>query len=110
MTAKGLLIDMEWCTGCHSCEMACQMEHGLPVGQTGIKLCDIGPWEYGEDKWQFSYLPVRTDQCDGCAARVRTGKNPTCVQHCQAKCMEYGPIEELSARMGAGSKKVLFAL
>ena len=37
----GLLIDTEWCSGCHSCEMACQMEHALPVGQTGILLNQI---------------------------------------------------------------------
>lgn len=111
MSAYGLLIDMEWCTGCHSCEMACQMEHGLPVGETGIKLSEIGPWEYGDEgKWQFSYLPVRTDQCDGCADRVAAGKVPTCVHHCQAKCMEYGKISDLAEGMGAGSRKVLFAL
>lgn len=111
MTAFGLMVDMEWCSGCHSCEVACQMEHGLPVGETGIKLCEIGPWEYGnEGKWQFSYVPVITDQCDGCAERTEAGKVPTCVHHCQAKCMEYGPVNELAGQMEPGSKKVLFAL
>lgn len=46
MTEYGMLIDYEWCTGCHSCETACQMEHHLPVGQFGIKLNEIGPFEY----------------------------------------------------------------
>ena len=33
--AYGLLINYEFCTGCHSCEVSCQMEHGLagrPLG------------------------------------------------------------------------------
>ena len=30
--AYGLLIDTEWCSGCHTCEMACQMHNDLPVG------------------------------------------------------------------------------
>ena len=42
MAKYGLLVDAQWCSGCHSCEIACQMEHGLPVGQTGIKVVKIG--------------------------------------------------------------------
>lgn len=108
MAAKGLLIDTEWCSGCHTCEIACQMEHQLPVGQTGILVQEIGPWEIGDGKWQLSYLPALTVQCNGCAERVGKGKLPTCVQHCQARCLEYGDIDELAQKMGP--KKVLCAL
>jgi anaerobic dimethyl sulfoxide reductase subunit B (iron-sulfur subunit) len=106
----GLLIDYDWCTGCYSCEVACQMELGLPVGQYGIKLAELGPWEYEPGVWQFSYVPLPTDQCNLCADRVASGKEPTCVQHCQAKCMEYGPIEVLAAKLADHPKQVLFAL
>lgn len=107
--AYGLLIDTEWCSGCHTCEIACQMEHGLPVGQTGILVNQIGPWEISEGKFQLSYLPSPTSQCDGCAARLDAGKSlPTCVKHCQAQCMEYGTLEELAPKVSG--KKVLFAI
>lgn len=109
MATYGLLIDTEWCTGCHTCEIACQMEHKLPVGQTGILVQEIGPWEIGDGKWQLSYLPALTAQCSGCAERVAKGKLPTCVQHCQARCMEHGPVEELAKKM-EGSNKVLFTI
>ena len=72
MAKYGILVDAQWCSGCHSCEVACQMEHGLPVGQTGIKVVKIGPWVIGDEadeNWQFSYLPIPTKQCDTCAAR-----------------------------------------
>ena len=36
--AYGLLINYEYCTGCMSCEMACSVEHDIPVGQYGIKM------------------------------------------------------------------------
>ena len=49
MAKYGLLVDAQWCSGCHSCEIACQMEHGLPVGQTGIKVVKIGPWVIGDE-------------------------------------------------------------
>ena len=70
MAKYGILADAQWCSGCHSCEVACQMEHGLPVGETGIKVVKIGPWAIGDEadeNWQFSYLPIPTKQCDTCA-------------------------------------------
>ena len=40
---NGLLIDYNFCTGCHSCEAACKVEHGFQTGEWGIKLTQIGP-------------------------------------------------------------------
>ena len=108
MTEYGMLIDYEWCTGCHSCETACQMEHHLPVGQFGIKLNEIGPFEYAPDRWQPSYVPVPTDLCDFCAERQAKGKLPTCQHHCQAQCLEVGPIDELAKKIASKKKLVLF--
>ena len=106
----GILIDYDWCTGCHSCEVACQMEHGFPVGQYGITVFEVGPWEYAPETWQFSYLPTPTDECTLCSKRVALNKKPTCVQHCQAKCMHFGSLSELAARLADHPKQVLFAL
>lgn len=99
---KALLIDARWCYGCHGCELACQTEHGMEVGQNGILVTEIGTWSYMEgnqEKWQKSFLPVPTNQCDGCAERVAEGQQPTCVKHCFANCLEYGEIEELSKKL-----------
>ena len=52
MGAKGLLVDYEWCSGCHTCEVACQLEHGYPSDQWGIKVHEVGPWEYAPKTWQ----------------------------------------------------------
>ena len=35
---KGILVNTEFCTGCHACEVACKKHLDLPVGQFGIKL------------------------------------------------------------------------
>ena len=110
MAKHGLLIDYDWCTGCHSCEVACQMEHGLPVGHYGIKVTELGPWEYAPEKWQLTYLPAPTDQCTLCASRVEAGKLPSCVQHCQAKCIAFGPLEELAKRLADHPKQVVYAI
>jgi len=109
MSANGLLIEYGYCTGCHTCEVACNMEHSIPVGKFGIKLAEIGPWQISEDKWQLSYVPVPTDLCDLCSDRVAKGKQPTCVHHCQADAIRYGAIEELAEQMRGKSHTVLFA-
>ncbi len=109
MARNGLLIDYEYCTGCHSCEMACQVEHDLPPERFGIKIAEIGPWPIDGDVWQYSYVPVPTDECDLCASRVEKGKVPTCVHHCQAAVMKYGPISELALELEKKPQQVLFA-
>jgi len=109
MARYGLLIDYEYCTGCHSCEMACKQEHNLPIGKWGIKLTQIGPWEIEKDQWEYTFIPVPTEQCDLCGERVADGKEPACVHHCQAAVMEFGPVEELAKKMADKPKKALFA-
>ncbi len=101
MSKYALLIDTNWCTGCHSCEIACQVEHGYPADQFGIKLNHVGPWEISEDVWQDEWVPVPTKQCDTCASRRAKGKLPSCVQHCQAACIEFGEADQLLEKADA---------
>lgn len=110
MDKKGLLIDYEYCTGCHSCEIACRNAHDLPLGKWGIKLTEVGPWKVEDRKWEWNYVPVPTELCDLCGERVALGKKPACVHHCQAVCMEYGTLTELTEIMAAKGKKVALFL
>ena len=97
----GLLIDNYWCTGCHTCEIACRNEHDLPIGQYGIKMLVNGPWELMEEgKWEHTYYPVITEYCDFCADRLARGEVPSCQFHCLASVIEYGPLDELAKKMG----------
>lgn len=108
MADLGILIDYEWCTGCHTCETACQMEHGFGVNEFGIKMQEIGPWPYGDDQWVMINIPVPTAQCDFCAERAALGKKPTCMHHCQGQCLKVGPIEELTKELCGKKQQVLF--
>lgn len=93
---KYLVIDYDYCTGCHTCEIACQQEHGLEPEQFGIKLTTIGPDHISEDHWQYEFVPVPTERCDRCGSRLAAGKQPSCVHHCQSGCMYFGTLEELA--------------
>ena len=107
----GLLIDYQYCSGCHACEVACKKEHDLPKGDFGIKILQDGPRQCSDGVWEYDYLPVPTHLCDLCAVRVEAGKLPTCVHHCQAGVMVYGTLEELAAKAKAAAKDkmVIFA-
>ena len=104
---KAILIDYKYCTGCHTCEVACQMRLGLEPGQWGIKLTQIGPDQIEDRKWQYEFVPVPTDRCDRCADRLEAGKQALCVQSCQAGCMSIGDLAELAASID-GEKYALF--
>ncbi len=73
MPRKGLMIDYEYCSGCHSCEVACKQEHGYPVGKGGIHLNEILT-EMPDKRIRIDYIPFPTAYCDLCAARTRKGE------------------------------------
>lgn len=104
----GLLIDYEYCTGCHACEVACIKELNLPLNQYGIKLLTDGARQMPDGKWDLNNIPFPTSLCNLCEDRVAKGKIPSCVQHCQALVMSYGPVKELAEKMAKKPKMVLF--
>ena len=108
---NGLLIDYEFCFGCQVCMMACNKEHGFEDGQYGIELHTMGPRRLPEKgRWEFTYVPVPTELCDLCAKRVEEGRLPTCVHHCNAKVISYGPVAELAEAAAAKPKMVLYTI
>ncbi len=109
MPRYGLLIDYEFCTGCHTCELACKQEHDLPVGKWGIKVMQSGPMEMEPEMWSFNYIPVPNELCDLCRTRVKKGRQPSCVTHCQEGVMKFGTVDELAEFMALKPKTVLFA-
>lgn len=105
----GLLIDYEYCTGCHACEVACVKELNLPLNQYGIKLLTDGPRKMPDsNKWDLNNIPFPTTLCNLCEDRVGKGKMPSCVQHCQSLVISYGPVKELAEKMARKPKMVLF--
>jgi anaerobic dimethyl sulfoxide reductase subunit B (iron-sulfur subunit) len=106
--SEALLINYEYCSGCHTCEIACQQVHGLAPDQFGIEVKQIGPDQISTYHWQYEFFPVPTERCDHCAARVAAGEKPSCVKHCQAGCIDYGSVIELAAKI-TGPKFVLFS-
>ena len=110
---KAILVNYDYCTGCHSCEVACKKHLDLKEGEFGIKVAEVGPYQYSEgdleNRWEWTYMPVITQACDMCAERTEAGKMPMCVQHCQAWCMYYGDTETLVKKIDGENRWALLA-
>jgi Fe-S-cluster-containing dehydrogenase component len=107
MPRNGLLIQYEWCTGCHACEVACKQEHNFSGGMVGIKVYEqvtVGP-----DKVHTDFIPATTRFCDLCAERTKGGEPPACVKLCQATCMMYGPVATLAKAQEKQPRSALWA-
>ncbi len=107
MSQNGLLIEYEYCTGCHACELACQQEHGYPQGPGGITVAEIVT-QTG-DKVNVDFMPTPTHVCDLCAERTKKGDVPACVKHCQAFCIYYGTTAELVKKMEGMHRAAVYA-
>lgn len=106
MNKQGILIDYHYCTGCHTCEVACQQENMYPAGQSGITVTEhilrI------RDGLTIDYVPFLTDLCTLCRSRTVQGLKPACVKHCLAGCMTFGPIDELAREAAKKPKSVMY--
>ena len=105
MSHGALYIDFEFCSGCHSCEVACRTHLGLAPSENGIKVLEDRPYQHGDGTWHWDYLAYPTELCDLCESRIAEGKLPSCVQCCQAKVLEYGTIEECARKLVEKGKK-----
>ena len=68
MSRLALMIDLERCIGCKSCEAACKQEHGLGPGEFRNKVLWLG----GPGRRAFNFLPVTCQQCE----------RPACLRAC----------------------------
>ena len=101
MALMGIKVEVDYCTGCEVCILACQQEHGYEPEEYGVRVTKLGPLHINKDKkdYQYDFIPQFTRWCDLCAERTEKGKDPTCVQHCQTQCLQWGPVEELAHAM-----------
>ena len=62
MKQLNLYIDLEYCTGCHSCEVACKQENNIPPGINHINVFKVGPRMVG-GKLRMDFVPMHCRHC-----------------------------------------------
>lgn len=100
MTQPTILINLQRCTGCWTCSLACKV---------GNQLGDDEWWQYvktlgsgaGIDRpagvWpnlSMSWIPVHTPDCTLCGERTEEGLEPYCVYSCTNDAMTYGDLDD----------------
>lgn len=103
----GLLINYEYCTGCYTCAIACSQEYHWPAGMSGMKVMEVLE-SLPKDKTYLAFLPFPTELRVLCAGRRKEGLEPACVQHCMARIIKGGPVDELAAEMAGHKRMVLW--
>ena len=100
---QALLVNLERCYGCFTCEVACQQEHQLPATEKWIRVQTIGPHQVdGEPAMDF--VPMAGDDCDLCAQRVSAGDQPACVSACPGRALIYGDGPRLLQALRGGQR------
>lgn len=82
MARLALMIDLERCTGCKSCEVACKAEHGLGPGERRNRVLWLGGARASGGP-ALDFVKLACQQCD----------RPACVRACPVapKALEKDP-------------------
>ncbi|MCI9129927.1 MAG: oxidoreductase [Eggerthellaceae bacterium] len=108
---QGILVDYNYCSGCETCVVACQQERGFTEKEFGVTVTKLGPFHIEPDKkhYEYDFIPQFTEWCNLCEERTAKGKLPSCVQMCQAQCMEWGEVSDL-AKKATTPKQVIYSI
>ena len=66
-----LVLDLNRCTGCDTCVVACKLENGIELGSYWNRVLTVGPMGTHPDIEMY-WLPMQCQQCE----------NPSCVHVC----------------------------
>ena len=77
---KFLYHDEALCMGCHSCEVACKMEHDLPAGVNRVRIVTEGPTVV-KGKLELTYKRIRCMHCP----------RPPCIKVCPTNAIKKRP-------------------
>ena len=94
--SKALLYDMEYCTGCFACTVACKQEHGYDADTWGKKVLEQ-IYTFPNGHVQIDNVPFPTKLCDLCKERITSGEDdkPACVKACQGSIIYYGETQDM---------------
>jgi Fe-S-cluster-containing dehydrogenase component len=80
MTRNALVVDLNRCIGCFSCEVACKQQNDVPLGEYWNKVEIVGPMGTHPHIQQY-WLPTMCQQCE----------NAPCIEVCPTGASQRDP-------------------
>lgn len=71
----GMVIDLDKCSGCQACSVACKMENDVDLGVFRSRVYRMGPIGEFPDNLEMFYFPNMCMQCE----------HPSCIEVCPTK-------------------------
>lgn len=72
MVQMAMTIDLDRCTGCNSCTVACKQENNVNLGAFLVRVHQIGPIGEFPNHMEMYFLPLMCQHC----------KSPACIAKC----------------------------
>ena len=110
---KTILVNINRCTGCWTCSMACKMAYDLETEEFREFIRTIGGGELDEPggEWPNLYMkwmPIWKTSCRACQGDKSTAGQPYCTYNCPTGALTYGDIDdeasEIAKRLDALKK------
>lgn len=96
MDEKTILVDLQRCTGCWTCALACKVGNRLDDKEFWLTVRTEGSGE-GIDRpagaWpnlHMSWMPLWSQRCIKCPDRLASGALPYCVNSCPNGALHIG--------------------
>ena len=95
-----ILANINRCTGCWTCSLACKMAYDLDVDQFRMYVRTLGSGEGIDEpagEWpnlSMDWMPIWTQKCTMCPDRISEGKDPYCVYNCPTGALTYGDLDD----------------
>lgn len=111
MTQPTILVNLNLCTGCWTCSLACKAGYNLPedewwqyirtVGSGSGVDEPAGTWPNLKMKW----VPVYSQDCLLCGERTEQGLEPFCTYNCPTNALVYGDLDDPTSEVAIQLEK-----
>jgi len=112
MAKPAILVNINRCTGCWTCSVACKVGNKLELEDWRQYVETIGSGK-GVDSpggtWPNVYMkwiPFYTTKCTLCATRTAEGNQPFCTFNCPTKALTYGDMDDAQSPISIRMKEL----
>ena len=101
----GMLVLLDHCTGCYSCQTACREANRFSYDEKWLEVVRRDPVLVDGKLRMYHLLAPSLDKCADCVGEDGT---PLCVKACMGKCLFVAPVEKLLPLLAKHEKCLLY--